>query len=53
MKGYKTFKTTMGHKIRVRMSEEEMAERELFWLSVTVFPFLTGILFFLVWVKAG
>lgn len=53
MKGYKTFKTTMGHRIRVKMSEEEIAERELFYLSITFFPFLTAILFFLVWVKVG
>lgn len=53
MKGYKTFRTTMGHKIRVKMSEDEIAERELFYLSITFFPFLTVILFFLVWVKVG
>ena len=53
MKGYKTFKTTMGHRIRVKMSEDEIAERELFYLSITFFPFLTAIMFFLVWVKVG
>ena len=38
MKGYKTFRTTMGHKIRVRMSAEEIAERELFRIVVVLLP---------------
>ena len=51
MKGYRTFKTTMGHKIRVKMSEEEIAERELFYMFITARPFLTAVLFFIIWVK--
>ena len=53
MKGYKTFKTTMGHKLRVKMSEDEIAERELFYVGITTIPFLTAILFFMVWLKVG
>ena len=41
----------MGHKIRVKMSEEEIAERELFYMFITALPFLTAVLFFIIWVK--
>lgn len=51
MKGYKTFRTTMGHKIRVKMSAEEIAERELFHAALILAPFLAGILFGLIWLK--
>lgn len=44
MKGYRTFKTTMGHKIRMRMSEEEIAERQLFHMTITVVPFVFTVL---------
>ena len=49
MKGYKTFRTTMGHKIRVKMSEEEVAERELFHMILFLLPSLTVILFAAAW----
>ena len=45
MNKYRTFKTTMGHKIRVRMSDDEIAERQLFHMTVTALPILTLILF--------
>lgn len=51
MKGYRTFRTTMGHKIRVKMSDEEIAERELFYIVITLLPFLTTLLFFIIWLK--
>lgn len=51
MKGYKTFRTTMGHKIRVKMSEEEIYERDLFYAALILLPFITGALFFLIWLK--
>lgn len=51
MKGYKTFRTTMGHKIRVKMSEEEIYERDLFHAALILLPFLAGILFGLIWLK--
>ena len=49
MKGYRTFKTTMGHKVRVRMSDDEIAERELFHILLILFPFLTGVSMACVW----
>ena len=52
MKGYRIEKTTMGHKIRVKMSEEEIAERELFHMVLVLFPFLASALMFFIWVKA-
>ena len=45
MKGYRTFKTTMGHKIRVRMSEDEIAELELFHMILFLLPTATLVLF--------
>ena len=43
MKGYKTFKTTMGHKIRVKMSAEEIYERDLFHAALVLAPFLSSV----------
>ena len=53
MKSYKVLKTTMGRKYKVQMSDDEIAERELFYMAITVLPFVTAILLFLVWVKMG
>lgn len=53
MKSYKVLKTTMGRKYKVQMSEDEIAEREMFYMVITVLPFVTAVLFFLIWVKAG
>ena len=53
MKQYKVLKTTMGRKYKVRMTDDEIAERELFNMTITVLPFLTVILFFIVWLKMG
>jgi hypothetical protein len=36
---YRTFKTTMGHKIRVRMTEQEIIERDLLRALIVVVPF--------------
>lgn len=52
MKGYRTYKTTMGHKVRVRMSDEEVAARSLYRIAVVVIPFLTSALMMYVWVRA-
>ena len=52
MSHYKTVKTTMGHKIRVHMSDQEVLERMLYWAAVTILPFIGSALLFLVWVKA-
>ena len=53
MKGYRTERTTMGRKIRVRMSEDEIAERELYNLAIVTLPFITAALMFFLWVKVG
>lgn len=53
MTGYKTIKTTMGHKIRVRMSEEEIAARALYRMAVVIMPFLSTALMTFIWVKMG
>ena len=42
---YRTFRTTMGHKVRVRMSAEEIAEQELFHIVLVLLPSLTVVLF--------
>ena len=49
---YRTFKTTMGRKYRVRMTEDEVAERELFHIALVALPFFTAALMFFLWVKA-
>ena len=53
MTGYKTFKTTMGRRYRVRMSEDEVAERELFHIVLVALPLITAAGMFFLWVKAG
>lgn len=45
MSQYKTLKTTMGRKYKVRMSEDEISERSLFRMAIIVLPFLTSVLF--------
>ena len=37
---YRTFKTTSGRKIRVRMSEAEIRERKIFMASIIITPFV-------------
>lgn len=53
MKGYRTFKTSMGHKIRVKMTAEEIAERSLFHTAIVCVPFLAAVGMFFLWVKMG
>ena len=48
---YKTMKTTLGHKYRVRMAEDSKAERILYWLVLTVLPFITAAGMTLQWIK--
>ena len=49
---YKTLKTTMGRKYRVRMTDDEVAERDLFRLAVIGLPFLASVLMTILWIKA-
>lgn len=48
---YRTYKTTMGHKVRVRMSQEEVAARWLYRFALVVVPFISSAALFYVWVK--
>ena len=48
---YRTYKTTMGHKVRVRMSPEEVAARWLYRFALVAVPFISSALMFYVWVK--
>lgn len=36
---YKTYKTTMGHKIRVRMTQQEIRERRILTALIWISPF--------------
>ena len=53
MKGYRTFKTTMGHKIRVRMSEEEIVARWIYRFVLVTAPFVGSVLLMTVWMAVG
>lgn len=48
---YKTIRTTTGRRFRVPMSEDEIVERQMYWLVVTMIPFISSALMFLIWVK--
>jgi len=50
---YRTLKTTLGRKYRVRMTDSEIAERRIYWTVVTVLPFIGSMLMFYLWVKVG
>ena len=49
---YKTMKTTLGHKYRVRMAEDSKAERILYWAAVTVLPFVGTVGMLMLWMGA-
>ena len=49
---YKTIRTSTGHRIRVRMSDEERAARTLYNIALVVLPFVCSTLMFFLWVKA-
>ena len=53
MSQYKVLKTTMGRKYRMRMSEDEIAERDLFRLAVIGLPFLASVLMTILWIKGA
>ena len=49
MSQYKVLKTTMGRKYKVRMSDDEVMERDLFRLAIVVLPFFGTVLLMAVW----
>lgn len=53
MKQYKVIRTSTGHKIRVHLSEEEIAARTLYRIAVVTIPFVSSALMFWMWVKCG
>ena len=42
---YKTYKTTMGHKIRVRMTRQEIREKRILTALIWISPFFICWLF--------
>ena len=42
---YKTYKTTMGHKIRVRMTRQEIREKRILTALICTSPFIICWLF--------
>ena len=50
---YRTMKTTMGRKYRMRISEDERTERVLYNMSIVFLPFVAAALMFFIWVKVG
>ena len=44
MSDYRTFKTTMGRKYRVRMTKDEKDERSAYWMVVTMMTFVSSAL---------
>ena len=48
---YKTMKTTMGHKYRMRTAEDPTLERILMGLAITVLPFAATVAMMLLWIK--
>ncbi len=48
MTQYRTFKTTMGHKVRMKMTRQEIRERRIMTVLIVLAPFLTCWLFAIV-----
>lgn len=52
MSQYKVLKTTMGRRYKVRMTEDEIMERDLFHLVIVGLPLLASVLMTILWIKA-
>ena len=52
MSQYKVLKTTMGRRYKVRMTEDEIMERDLFHLAIVGLPLLASVLMTILWIKA-
>lgn len=50
---YRTYKTLMGRKIRVRMTPYEIWERRAYWAAVTLLPIGGMLLLFRIWLSLG
>ena len=53
MNGYKTVRTATGRKIRVHMDEDEIRERRLYHIAITLLPFVATVLLFWTWLEVG
>lgn len=50
---YKVIRTSMGRKYRVEMKPEEVRERRLMAVAMTVAPFLGSVALFGLWLAGG
>lgn len=48
---YRTYRTTMGRKYRMRVAEDERRERILFRAVITMLPLVTVVGMFVMWIK--
>ena len=53
MTHYRTYKTTLGHKVCVRMSDEEVAAQWLYRFALVAVPFISSVLLTVVWMAVG
>lgn len=53
MSEYRTFRTTMGRKYKMRMTQDEKAEQELLRIVMVVTTFLGSALMMFMWIKMG
>ena len=49
---YRSYKTTMGRRYRMREPYDARMEKILFYVAITVLPFVTAIGMFALWIKA-
>ena len=48
---YRTYKTTMGRRYRMREPYDARLERILFRVGIVVLPFVTAAVMMLIWIK--
>lgn len=53
MTRYKTITTTMGHKVRMRMTDDEVAARAIYRISIVLVPFASVALMTFMWIRMG
>ena len=53
MNGYKVVKTAMGRKFRVKMDEDEIRERRMYHIAITLLPFVASVVLFGLWLEVG
>ena len=52
-KKYRTFRAADGRRVRVEMTEDEIAERVLYWIAITVLPFIGAAGMMWLWLKGA